>query len=160
MSAFRQKFASQMQIPENRFNDRFDIVEAKRLVDNLDKGIYADALGYLTGQGEDQRCLKMETLSQFNVGLGKEKFTDDDGVYKDYDSIYFPIYMPRAMSKEMHSRLDKRQSIKGMKKMLYLANAEAELETDLAFLAKMKIRAAYKPNKSKQRVLPRQSKLR
>ncbi len=39
--------------------------------------------------------------------------------------------------------------------MQYKANAEAELESDLAFLAKMKIRAAYKPNKSKQRVLPR-----
>lgn len=82
-------------------------MDAKRLVDNLDQGIYADALGYLTGQGEDQRGLKMKTLRQFKVGLGKEKFTDDEGVYKDYDSIYFPIYMPRAMNKEMQSHLDK-----------------------------------------------------
>ncbi len=48
-----------MQIPENRFDDRFNIVEAKRLVDNLDQGIYTDALGYLTGQGEDQRGLQI-----------------------------------------------------------------------------------------------------
>ena len=53
MSDFRQRFANQMEIPDSRFKERFDIIEAKRLIDNLDKGIYADALGYLTGKGED-----------------------------------------------------------------------------------------------------------
>lgn len=37
---------------------------------------------------------------------------------------------------------------------------EKEIDSDLAYLVKMKIRAAYKPHKSKQRVQPRDSNLR
>jgi len=37
----------------------FSITEARKLKDNLDCGIYDDALAYLTGDGEDQRGLKL-----------------------------------------------------------------------------------------------------
>ena len=74
---------------------KFPLVEAKKLKDNLDKNVYPDALEYLTGSGEDQRGLSVETLKKYNVGLGTEKFTNDEGSYQGFDSIYFPIYAPR-----------------------------------------------------------------
>jgi len=92
--------------------------EAKKLIDNLEQGIYEDALKYLTGDGEDQRGLSLETLKRFNVGLGSEKFNDDEGMYQNYDSIYFPIYMPRSMKNKNESRIDKCKTIKGMKKSI------------------------------------------
>ena len=44
--------------------------------------------------------------------------------------------------------------------MMKESEAECEIEGDMAELVKMKIRAAYKPNKSKQRVYPQGSNLR
>ena len=39
--------------------EMFSITEARKLTDNLDQGIYKDALAYLTGDGKDQRGLKL-----------------------------------------------------------------------------------------------------
>lgn len=99
-------------------------MEAKKLIDNLENGIYEDALIYLTGDGEDQRGLKPKTLKNFNVGLGSEKFNDEEGVYQNYDSIYFPIYMPRSMKNKNDSRIDNCKTLKGMKKMIGRASVE------------------------------------
>ena len=78
-------------------NETFALAEAKKLIDNLEKGIYEDALRYLTGNGEHERGLSLETLKKFKVGLGSERFTNEDGVYQQFDSIYFPIYRPTSL---------------------------------------------------------------
>ena len=101
-----------MQIPQSiDYMDRFSVTEALALKDNLEKGLYDDALEYLTGDGEEQRGLSISTLSKYNVGLGTEKFTDDHGIYQGYDSIYFPLYMPKISGGE-HSRLGGNSSMK------------------------------------------------
>jgi len=96
MENFRVRYQHDMQVPVSSFYERFPILEAKNLKDNLDRGIYEEALAYLTGSGEDQRGLSLKTLDKFNVGLGTEKFTNGAGVYQGYDAVYFPMYAPRT----------------------------------------------------------------
>ena len=96
---------------------------------------------YLTGPGEDQRGLSLETLKKYKVGLGSEKFTDQDGVYQSYDSVFFPLYAPK---KDSSSLLDGVKSIKSAKKLEWLAELEQVIDTDMAQFVKMKVRAAYK----------------
>ena len=126
-------------------DETFSLAEAKQLMDNLEKGIYEDALRYLTGSGEGERGLSLQTLKKFNVGLGSERFTNEDGVFQQFDSIYFPIYRPSSLyqnqsNSEANSNRD-----------------DTRINTDLAKLVKMKVRAAYPQHKSKQRVKPANS---
>ena len=79
-------------------------MNAYQLKTNLQMGVYEDALKYLVGGEEEQRGLKLSTLEKYNVGLGPEKFTNDDGVYQAYDSVYFPMYAPKNSNKD--SRLN------------------------------------------------------
>ena len=139
MDSFRQRYSSQMELPASQTSERFPIMEAKKLHENLRMGIYEDAIAYLTGEESDQRGLSIETLQKYNVGLGTEKFTDSEGCYQGFDSIYFPLYQPRNLGNETGSKTP----------MIDVAEAEAKLESDLAVLVKMKVRAAYKANKSK-----------
>jgi hypothetical protein len=45
----------------------------------MDKEIYPEIIEYLTGtENEDQRWLKKDTLQAFRVGIGKEKFRNDN----------------------------------------------------------------------------------
>jgi len=53
MEDFRRKYDYEMQPQTSSYQERFSITEARSLKDNLDKGIYEDALEYLTGTGED-----------------------------------------------------------------------------------------------------------
>ena len=57
--------------------------------------IYKEALQYLTGNGENERGLKASILEKYRVGLGTEKFSNENGHISGFDSVYFPIYMPR-----------------------------------------------------------------
>ena len=84
MDEFRSKFENQMHLyqPNNLSNETFSMLEAKKLIDNLEKGIYEDALAYLTGNGEHERGLSLLTLQKFNVGLGSERFTNEDGLFQ------------------------------------------------------------------------------
>ena len=148
-----------MVVPESQYQDRFEIVKAKQLKENLQLNVYTDALTYLTGKGQDQRGLSLQTLEKYNVGLGSEKFTNDNGIYQSYDSIYFPLYQPRTKGRSQ-SRLDSGKTMTQFEAMMKESEAECEIEGDMAELVKMKIRAAYKPNKSKQRVYPQGSNLR
>ena len=157
MDDFRSKYEPYMRPQESSYQERFDIKDAKRLIDNLSMGIYPDAQDYLTGDGEDQRGLSLATLKKYNVGLGSENFTNDEGVYQSYDSVFFPIYQPKQGNS---SRLDSMRNMKKTKELKWLAEVEAKIDTELAELIKMKVRAAYKPHKSKQRVKPQSSKLR
>ena len=74
------------------------------MVDNMRHGIYANALEYLT----QERGLTPDVLEKYRVGLGTEKFTNDDGHLSGFDSIYFPIYLPRQKDKE--KKADAKQS--------------------------------------------------
>ena len=62
-------------------------------------GIYEEALQYLTSSGEDERGINASILEKYRVGLGSEKFANDDGHISGFDSVYFPIYMPRDSKK-------------------------------------------------------------
>ena len=128
----------------------FDVTEAKKLVDNMRHGIYPSALEYLT----KERGLTQEVLEKYRVGLGTEKFTNDDGHLSGFDSIYFPIYLPRPKAKE--KKADSKQSKAEQREQ----EAREFVETDTAQLVKIKIRAAYKENKKLQRFLPVGSKFR
>ena len=56
---------------------------------------------YLTGNGPDQRGLKLETLQTFRVGVGLEKFRNEsDGRLSLFESVYFPLYAPAKSSKK------------------------------------------------------------
>ena len=81
MDHFRERYSDKMVLPSSSFNERFPIMEAKKLNENLKMGIYEDAIAYLTGEETDQRGLSIETLKKYNVGLGTEKFTDSEGCY-------------------------------------------------------------------------------
>lgn len=123
MAEFRRKYAQSYQLPLHVGSDEtFSLGEAKKLKTNLEKGIYESALEYLVGNEEDQRGLTMATLKKYNVGLGPEKFTDDSGTYKDFESIYFPLYMPKMS--EGQSRMSNVKSMKKAKELRWLAEAE------------------------------------
>ena len=71
------------------------MVQGRKLVDNLNMGIYKEAVQYLIGGGEHERGLKASILEKYRVGLGTEKFLNENGHMSGFDSVYFPIYMPR-----------------------------------------------------------------
>lgn len=48
-------------------------------LENLNKEIYPEINNYLTYWSEDARALTMDTLRQFKVGVGGEKFANDNG---------------------------------------------------------------------------------
>lgn len=51
----------------------------KELLDNLKHEIYPESTEYLTGTTDsNQRHLSMETLQKFRVGLGSERFYDEE----------------------------------------------------------------------------------
>ena len=54
----------------------------------------------MTGSGEDERGLKASTLEKYRVGLGIEKFSNENGHISGFDSVYFPIYMPSDKKKK------------------------------------------------------------
>lgn len=73
----------------------YDIVKMKQHIDSLDPSIYKSSVEYLTGTKDDQRYLKMETLKLFKVGLGQEKFFDEEkNEWINIDVVYFPMFMP------------------------------------------------------------------
>ena len=113
-------------------------------------GIYPNALEYLT----EERGLSVEILEKYKVGLGTEKFTNDDGHLSGFDSVYFPIYLPRQKGKEKDSKTNLSKAEQREK------DAREFIEVDTAQLVKIKIRAAYKENKKLQRFLPMGSKFR
>ena len=113
-------------------------------------GIYPNALEYLT----QERGLAQEILEKYRVGLGTEKFTSDDGHLRGFDSVYFPIYLPRSKAKNKDTEKNISKAEQREK------DAKDFVEAPSAQLVKVKIRAAYKENKKLQRFLPVGSKFR
>lgn len=75
----------------------------------------------------------LETLKKFRVGVGSERFRDDEtGNLKLYDSVYFPLF------REAHSK----------------KQPECLLRTEFCEPVRFKVRAIGKENKSKQRFTP------
>jgi len=68
----------------------------RQLIDNLKHAIYESANEYLTGtETAEQRHISMETLMKFRVGVGEEKFYDEDeGQWRSMECVYFPMYAP------------------------------------------------------------------
>ena len=50
--------------------------------------------------------MTIETLKAFKVGVGSERFRDDDtGNLKLYDAVYFPLYKERSVSQNENSMI-------------------------------------------------------
>ena len=66
----------------------------KAHVDNLQHDLYPEITQYLTGIVDPKdRFLDIETLKKFKVGVGEEKFYDeDDEVWRAVPCIYFPMF--------------------------------------------------------------------
>jgi hypothetical protein len=63
----------------------------KQLADNLSNDIYPEVNKYLV----EERFLSLQTLKKFNVGIGSEKFyNQDDEVWVNLECVYFPMYSP------------------------------------------------------------------
>lgn len=78
----------------------------------------------------------METLKKFRVGVGSERFRDDEtGNLRLYNSIYFPLY------RESKSKTTASEN-------------EYPLTTNFCEPVRFKVRAVGKENKSKQRFTP------
>lgn len=78
----------------------------------------------------------METLRKFRVGVGSERFRNDEtGTLMLYNSIYFPLY---------------RES----KSKITISETEYPLTTSFCEPVRFKVRAVGKENKSKQRFTP------
>ena len=78
------------------------------------------------------------------MGLGTEKFSNEDGHISGFDSVYFPIYMPRDKKKSSKTKDDKDTEAAGTDN-----DSESFMNNNMADFVKMKVRAAYKGNKSK-----------
>jgi hypothetical protein len=81
-------------------------------------------------------------LAKYKVGVGRERFTNEDGHTCDFDAIYFPMYAPRTGSSDF-----------GKASMQNLEH-ELVINSELTQIVKMKVRAAYPEHKSKMRIHP------
>ena len=75
---------------------RFETEQAYNLLQSFIKEIYPKINEYLTGTAPTQRGLSREVLSKYKVGVGRERFTDENGHSNDYDAVYFPMFAPRT----------------------------------------------------------------
>lgn len=106
------------------------------IIQNLKHGIYPEATQYLT----EQRGLSLETLKKFRVGVGSERFRDDEtGNLKLYDSVYFPLYREATLKKSERAALSEQ---------------EYPMKTEFCEPVRFKVRGVGKENKSKQRFTP------
>jgi len=104
---------------------------------------------YLTGSGEHQRGLKLETLKTFRVGIGLEKFrNEEDGRLSLFESVYFPLYTPVKAGKAKKEKKEVNVSMK-TKDEREVTNAEEAINTEMAEFAKIKLRCAGKEHKHK-----------
>ena len=75
--------------------------------------------------------MTIETLKAFKVGVGSERFRDDEtGNLKLYDAVYFPLY-------------------KEQKRKRSVSQNENSMITDLCEPVRFKVRAIGKEHKSK-----------
>lgn len=83
-------------------------------------------------------------LEHYRVGVGKEKFRNDNDQLSFYDSVFFPLYAPKPKKKkELESRSDHQMSTE-----------EVALNTKDFEVVKLKVRAIGKDNKHRQRFFP------
>lgn len=136
----------------------------KTHIDHLKHGLYPEALEYLTDTtSSDSRHIRLETLEKFKIGLGQEKFLDEETqTWQSFDVIYFPMFAPVLGKKQKDQTNKSRDALlkfsdKAMQIKLNKAWEEVEDgdEGSLTMkLVKCKIRAAGKENKRYQRTMP------
>ena len=63
----------------------------------MHKDIYPDLNEYLTGTSlPEHRFITKKVLEVFRVGVGNQKFRNDNDQLSFYGSIFFPLYSPRS----------------------------------------------------------------
>jgi len=109
---------------------RFDFEEAYKLTQNLQQNIYSEIVNYLT----DERGLSSKVLAKYKVGVGRERFADDEGHMCDFDAVYFPMYAPRKdkASIETSTMNEYSQQLKTDKKTMQRLEHEVEINNDMA----------------------------
>ena len=105
-------------------------------------GIYKEALQYLTGSGKDERGIEASILEKYRVGLGMEKFYNEAGHISGFDSVYFPIYMPRDKKKKPKVEETLQETSTSREEQEEM-EAEQYMNTEMAEYVKVKVRAAY-----------------
>jgi len=131
--------ADGLQTPQ--INAKYDVKLAHNAYLQLEKDIYPDINRYLTTLEEPEfRGIRKETLLAFKVGVGKEKFRNDQEQLSWFDSVWFPLYAPKS-KKQIAKEEDARRQGKVEELETSTMNTK-DLE-----LVKMKIRAIGKDNK-------------
>jgi len=115
----------------------------------MKKDIYPDINKYLTSNEEPEfRQIKKEVLETYRVGVGKEKFRNDQEQLSWFDAVYFPLYAPKSKSQKAKEKNNPE-------------DVEAQtMNTPDYEIVKMKIRAIGKDNKHRQKFLPSGSEIK
>ena len=68
----------------------------KSHIDSLSHELFPKVNDYLSGtKTSDQRFITSDTLKKFKVGVGTEKFFDEElRQWKHFEVVYFPMYSP------------------------------------------------------------------
>jgi hypothetical protein len=72
-------------------------------------------------------------LQKYKVGVGRERFSDDEGRFLDYDAVYFPLYSPRENLKATETVTTKKNGeLRIDKATVSQLEREQEINTDFA----------------------------
>jgi twinkle protein len=129
---------------------------------------YPKIIQYLTGKGEGERHLTMETLEKYKVGIGYENFKDETGEMVEKPVIYYPMFAPksdktirRSTKKPATAAEEENISAPSTEERKIEGKPEEKSDTSANsisdnhyFLLKNKIRAIGKENKHFQRTEP------
>eukprot|EP00347_Sterkiella_histriomuscorum_P022319 403330901 len=143
----------------NQNLEAYDLKEAHKKHIQFKKGIYQDINDYLTGtETLDQRHIKKEVLEIYRIGVGGEKFRNDNDQLTSFDSVYFPLYAPKSKkSKNKKKKEIEKDKIHYQQEDI---NCENTMNTDDFELVKMKIRAIGADNKHRMKFMPAGSDLK
>lgn len=103
----------------------------------MKKDIYPGINNYLTTLEEPEfRGIKKEVLEKYRVGVGKEKFRNDQEQLSWFDAVYFPLYAPKSKKSKAKEISEPAEEIE----KLTINTADFEI-------VKMKVRAVGAENK-------------
>ena len=89
-------------------NAKFDVKQAFNFFLQFKKEIYPEINTYLTSlEKSEYRGIRKDVLEFFRVGVGKEKFRNDQEQLSWFDAIYFPLYAPKSKKMKEKDAADK-----------------------------------------------------
>lgn len=150
-------------ISQPQADSQYSLVEMMNHIDNLENEIYPETIKYLTDLNDPKaRQLSLETLQKFKVGIGQERFYDEESnEFQSFDVVYFPMFSPvstdkqREKLKKHHERKLKTMNDNEKHKFNNARSlVEDAPEPQQIELVKVKVRAVGAENKHHQRTMP------